>query len=104
MATQTLAATEPGPARTSVPATAPSHLHPVALGLASAVLLALAFPGQEADGWPWLAWFALAPLFGLVRSGRSRLTIYLGAWLGGFAFWLASIRWVSWSDETAWLG
>ena len=104
MATQTLAAT--GPARAEAPAaTAVQRLrHPVALGLASAVLLAMAFPGQEADGWPWLAWFALAPLFGLVRSDRPRRSIYFGAWAGGFAFWLASIRWVTWSDETAWLG
>ena len=104
MATQTLAATEPGQATAPAPTATPAFLHPVALGLASAVLLALAFPGQEADGWSWLAWFALAPLFGLVKSGRSRRSIYFGAWVGGFAFWLASIRWVTWSDESAWLG
>jgi len=104
MATQTLAATGPTQAEATPAAALQTLRHPVAMGLASAVLLALAFPGQEADGWSGLAWFALAPLFGLVRSGRSRRSLYLGAWLGGFAFWLASIRWVTWSDETAWLG
>jgi apolipoprotein N-acyltransferase len=43
-------------------------------------------------------WFALAPLFLLIRSDRSRRAIYLGSWLGGFAFWLLAVHWVWWTD------
>ena len=75
--------------------------HPVAMGLISAVLLWSTFPPAE---WWWLAWVALVPLFLLVRSERSRPSIYLGAWVGGFAFWLLAIQWVRFTDDSAWLG
>ena len=69
-------------------------------GLASAVLLWVAFPPI---GWSWLAWVALAPLFLQIVSVRSRASLYFGAWAGGMAFWLLSIHWVRLTDETAWL-
>ncbi len=31
-------------------------------------------------------------------------SIYLGAWVGGFAFWLLAIHWIWWTDDSAWLG
>jgi len=74
--------------------------HPVALGVISAIALWSTFPPAE---WWWLAWIALVPLFLLVRSGRSRPSIYLGAWAGGFVFWLLAIQWVRLTDESAWL-
>ncbi len=81
-------------------APATSGPHPVILGLASAVLLWSAFPPA---GWSWLAWLALAPLFLLIVSRRSRASLYFGAWVGGMAFWLLSIHWIRLTDETAWL-
>ncbi len=73
---------------------------PIVMGLASAGLLHLAFPGRLGEGWGWLAWFAMAPLFGLVRAARPS---YFSAWVGGLAFWLMTIPWVMVSDEGAWL-
>ena len=77
-----------------------SGLPPAVSGLASAVLLWVAFPPI---GWSWLAWVALVPLFLLIVSRRSRASLYFGAWAGGMAFWLLSIHWVRLTDETAWL-
>jgi apolipoprotein N-acyltransferase len=75
--------------------------HPIALALASALLLWLAFPPT---GWTWLAWVALVPLFLLVRSNRSPAAIYFGSWLGGMVFWHAAIHWVRLTEpDTAWL-
>jgi apolipoprotein N-acyltransferase len=74
--------------------------HPLASGLASGVLLWLAFPPAD---WGWLAWVALAPLFGLIVSLRPRRALYGGAWAGGFVFWLLSIRWVRLTDDGAWV-
>ncbi len=93
---------EPNPSPIAPPragSRAPSH--PVTMGLISAVLLWSTFPPAE---WWWLAWVALVPLFLLVRSERSRPSIYLGAWVGGFAFWLLAIQWVRFTDDSAWLG
>ena len=55
--------------------------------------------------WGWLAWVALvaAVLAGPERAVAG-LAIYLGAWLGGLAFWLLAIHWVRLTDPTAWLG
>ncbi len=76
-------------------------LYPLVSGLASGLLLWLAFPPAN---WGWLAWFALAPLFGLIVRPGARLSLYGGAWVGGFAFWLLAIQWVRLSDSDAWLG
>ena len=82
------------------PAAETTRSHPAVLALASALLLFCAFPPA---GWGWLGWIALAPLFLLLRSDRPRRSIYLGGWLGGLAFWLLSIHWITQSDEGAWL-
>jgi apolipoprotein N-acyltransferase len=75
--------------------------HPAVLGLASGVLLWFAFPPA---GWSWLGWVALAPLFLLISSRRSRASIYLGAWFGGLAFWLLALSWILCIDPQAALG
>jgi apolipoprotein N-acyltransferase len=74
--------------------------HPLAAGLASGLLLWTAFPPAE---WRWLAWIALVPLFRLVVQPGPRIRLYLGAWLGGLAFWLLCVQWVRLTDPTAWL-
>jgi apolipoprotein N-acyltransferase len=68
--------------------------------LTSALLLWFAFPPA---GRGYLAWVALVPLFLLVRSERSRRSIYFGAWVGGLAFWLLAVYWVWETDSSAWL-
>ena len=100
MSTQTLASNLP---RAGEPGSSTSRglPHPVALGLASGVLLWLSFPPAE---WSGSAWFALVPLFLLAVSRRSKGAVYFGSWIGGFAFWLLAIHWIWWTDETAWLG
>jgi apolipoprotein N-acyltransferase len=75
--------------------------HPIWPALGSAILLWTTFPPVE---WSWLAWVALVPLFVLIKSRRSRLSIYFGAWAGGMVFWTLAIQWVRLSDESAWLG
>ncbi|RUL84214.1 apolipoprotein N-acyltransferase [Tautonia sociabilis] len=74
---------------------------PAALGLASGLLLAMAY--EPVAAW-WLAWVALVPLLLLVRSRRSAAAVSTGAWLGGLTFWLISVEWVRSSDESAWPG
>jgi apolipoprotein N-acyltransferase len=99
MSPRTLA--EPGP--TSLDSSSARRglaSHPIVWASGSAVLLWCAFPPV---GWWGAAWIALAPLFGLVRSRRSRAGVYLGAWVGGLVFWLLAIHWVRLTDETAWL-
>src|SRR5262245_62109082 len=81
------------------PTAKPAGTHPVVLGLASALLLWFAFYPAN---WGWLAWGALAPLFSMVRSGRSRLSLYFGAWAGGLLFWVLAIEWVRLTDVDAW--
>ena len=100
MSTQTLASDRPkagGPG----PSVTRGLPHPVALGLLSGSALWLSFPPAE---WSGAAWFALVPLFLLVLSERSKGSVYLGSWAGGFVFWLLAIHWIWWTDETAWLG
>ena len=75
--------------------------HPVMLGIVSGVLLWFAFPPA---GWSWLGWVALVPLFLLIPSHKSRLGIYLGAWLGGLTFWLLALNWILCIDPEAALG
>ncbi len=95
------AVAEAGPkASDSSPVAASTGVHPVVSSLVSAALLWSAFPPTN---WGWLAWVALAPLFLLIKSRRSRAAIYAGAWAGGFAFWLLSIQWIRLTDESAWL-
>src|SRR4051812_27068528 len=103
MSIRTLPAPVPKAAGSS-PSPSVSGMHPVAASLLSALGLWLAFPGNPPPGWGWLAWVALVPLFLLIRSGRPRLSIYFGAWVGGLAFWLSAIYWVRLTEpETAWV-
>jgi apolipoprotein N-acyltransferase len=74
--------------------------HPVVLSFFSAMLLWFSFLPTD---WSWLAWGALVPLFLLIRSPRSRRSIYFGAWTGGMLFWVLAIQWVSLTDSDAWL-
>ncbi|AGA30634.1 apolipoprotein N-acyltransferase [Singulisphaera acidiphila] len=74
--------------------------HPVVLAFFSAMLLWFSFLPTD---WSWLAWGALVPLFLLIKSQRSRRSIYFGAWTGGMLFWVLSIQWVRLTDSDAWL-
>ncbi len=100
MSTQTLTATravasdQPLTQRFNTP-------HPIWLGLASGCFLWLSFPPAA---WGPLAWAALVPLFLLIKSERSRLSIYFGAWLGGFTFWMLALNWIVCIDAEAALG
>jgi apolipoprotein N-acyltransferase len=78
-----------------------SSQYPLVAGLASGLLLWTSFPPAE---WSWLAWIALAPLFWLVTLRHDRLRSYLGAWAGGFVFWLLAVSWVRLCDSGAWMG
>ena len=75
--------------------------HPIGLALGSASLLWLTFPPAE---WHGAAWFALVPLFLTVADPQLKKSIYLAAWLGGFAFWLMAVQWLLVVDRSAWLG
>jgi apolipoprotein N-acyltransferase len=74
--------------------------HPVVLSFFSAMLLWFSFLPTD---WSWLAWGSLVPLFLLIRSQRSRRSIYFGAWTGGMLFWVLAIQWVRLTDSDAWL-
>ncbi|WP_406693428.1 apolipoprotein N-acyltransferase [Singulisphaera sp. Ch08] len=74
--------------------------HPVVLAFFSAMLLWFSFLPTD---WSWLAWGALVPLLLLIKSQRSRRSIYFGAWTGGMLFWVLSIQWVRLTDSDAWL-
>ncbi len=55
----------------------------------------------------WFIWIALVPLLSLVRSPARPWRIYLGAWLGGLAFYLAVIQWMRVADPrmyATWIG
>ncbi len=73
---------------------------PAFLATSSALLLWCAFPPAD---WGGLGWVALAPLFYLVKSEARPRAIYLGAWLGGFVFWMLAIDWVRLTDDMAWI-
>src|SRR5687767_6418067 len=96
MPTPSLSQASPRPITDAAPR--PNGPHPIVLGLASGVLLWFSFPPA---GWSWLGWVALAPLFLLVGGGRSRAANYLGAWLGGLAFWLLALNWILCIDPAA---
>ena len=61
----------------------------LAAGLVSGVLLALSFPPYDLG---WLAWIAPVPLFWLVLGEERRPA--LGAFVGGFVFFLILLAWM----------
>lgn len=101
MSTEALAKAKAGPRAVDPKAVRDTPgQHPLVSALVSGVGLWLAFPPA---GYGWLAWVALYPLFSLVRSPRSRASLYFGAWAGGMVFWLLSIQWIRLTDADAWL-
>jgi apolipoprotein N-acyltransferase len=61
----------------------------------TALLLWLSyFPAAQG----WLGWVALVPLLTLVRSPARPRWAYLSAWLGGLAFFGASLQWLRVAD------
>ena len=97
MSSEAIAQAEPASRDDSSSVSAPGQ-PPILSALASGLGLWCAFPPAN---WSWLAWVALVPLFLLIQSTRSRVSIYLGSWAGGFLFWLLSIYWVSLTDPDA---
>jgi apolipoprotein N-acyltransferase len=75
----------------------------LAAPLTSGVLLYLCyFPVS----WGWLAWFALVPLFGLVRSTRRARVLYPCVMLAGWASYTGSLQWMRVADPrmaAAWI-
>ncbi len=80
MSVETPAEARPLTAEPTPATKTPRGLHPIVAGVASGLLLWLAFPPVDRG---YLVWVALVPLLLLVRSERSRWSIYFGAWLGG---------------------
>jgi apolipoprotein N-acyltransferase len=93
---------ESAPAANNGPASsAAAGPHPALPATVSGFLLWSTFPPT---GWSWLVWGALVPLFFLVESPRSRVSVYAGTWAGGLVFWLLAIEWLRLIDADAWLG
>lgn len=74
---------------------------PLASSLASAALMICAFPPVE---WSWLAFVALVPLFAQVADPGPKRFRGARIYVGGVAFWLASLQWVTKADPSAALG
>lgn len=53
---------------------------------------------------PALVWFGLAPVALLVVLPARRGMLYLGAGLGGLAFFLPGVSWIRLCDPSAWIG
>lgn len=70
----------------------------VALPLASGLLLWASFFV------PILVWLAIVPLSLLIRLEGNRRWTYLGAWLGGLAFYLPGTYWISYCAPWVWIG
>lgn len=90
------------PAADNQPVRSTSWLPEMRAGL-TGVLLWCAFPPQS---YPWLAWVALIPWFGVWVDHRQlsfKRTLRV-ALIGGLTFWLPAIQWVRLSDPSAWPG
>jgi apolipoprotein N-acyltransferase len=72
------------------------RLGPAALLVASAVVLALAFPRTD---WEPAAWFALVPLLVTALGARPRAAFGWG-WLHGLTFFLVLLRWLDFTIAT----
>ena len=72
-----------------------SGLRLLALSLTTGALLWLCYFPVDCG---WLAWLALVPWLGLVRSPARRRVVYPCAWLGGLAFCLAAMQWLRVAD------
>ena len=77
-----------------------SRSGPLVSSVVSGLLLWTTFPPIH---WGWLAWVALVPLLLLVKNKGPRWAIYLGAWGGGYTFWVLALHWVRLTDQTAWV-
>lgn len=75
---------------------------PAVLAGSSAALLWLAYPPVDQG---FLGWFALAPLFALVRSEAPAWRVYGAFWFGGLIFGGLSMSWVAKADVSgmAWM-
>lgn len=83
---------------TKLPAARIGWKLPVFASIASGLLFWISF-------WlPALVWIAAVPLGLSVRMEARRTYLYLGAWLGGLAFFLPGVHWLSFCDPQAWLG
>ncbi len=94
------ATAEPDPSPEPILPPIPARAHPAVPSVASGLLLFFAYPPADRG---YLAWFALVPLLTLVRSEKPRWSLYLGAWLGGLAFWLLSVIWIWELHPSAWV-
>lgn len=70
------------------------------VSLLTAILLWASFTPV---GFGPLAWVALVPLLLLVRLERPTRWMYRGIYLGGFAFWYASLQWMRLGDPTMYI-
>ena len=88
------------PRRTVPVSTSPGARPHVGLRLLSLSMLtgALLWLCYFPVAWSWLAWVALVPLLGLVRSPARRRVIYLSAWIGGLVFSLPAMQWMRVAD------
>lgn len=88
------------PRRTGPVSTSPGARSRVGSRLLSLSLLtgALLWVCYFPVAWGWLAWVALVPLLGLVRSPARRRVVYLNAWIGGLVFCLATMQWMRVAD------
>jgi apolipoprotein N-acyltransferase len=72
------------------------RLGQAALLLASAVVLALAFPRTD---WEAAAWFSLTPMLVVALGARPRIAFAWG-WLYGLTFFMVLLRWLDYTFRT----
>ena len=70
-----------------------------ACAVVSALLLFAMFPPLE---WTWAAGVALVPLLVMARHSSLKRTLKMG-WIGGFLFWLLSVRWLTHVTVAGWI-
>jgi apolipoprotein N-acyltransferase len=85
----------PAPHAAPTPASSGSAPRLLLCALSTSALLYLCF---FPVAWGFLAWVALVPLLGLVRSGARPRVIYWSAYLSGAAFYFAAVQWMRVAD------